>query len=124
MQDSIIIKNLKIYAYHGVLEQEKRQGQNFYLDIEMCTDLSVPCQSDNVSDTINYDEVCACAKRIMTENTYDLIERAAQAVCDGILSEFPQVEQVKLTLKKPDAPVCCEIEYAAVKICRSRGSRE
>ena len=120
MYDSIIIKNLKVYAYHGVNPEEKRDGQTFFLDIILNADLSRPCVSDNVEDTINYDAVCNCAHRIMTENTYDLIERAAQAVCDGILSEFPQVEQIWLTLKKPDAPVKCDIEYAAVKIRRVR----
>lgn len=120
MYDNITIKNLKIYANHGVLPEEKRQGQTFYLDVALFADLSKPCYSDNVADTINYDEVCDCACRIMTENTYDLIERAAQAVCDGILSEFPLVEKIELTLKKPDAPVKCDIEYAAVKICRKR----
>lgn len=120
MYDSIIIKNLKIYAYHGVNPEEKRDGQTFYLDITLHADLSEPCRSDNVDDTINYDEVCNCAYRIMTENIYDLIERAAQAVCDGILAEFPKVKRVELTLKKPDAPVKCDIAYAAVKICRER----
>lgn len=120
MYDEIIIKNLKIYAYHGVMPEEKSEGQTFYLDVTLFSDLSKPCCSDNVSDTINYDEVCNCAYRIMTENTYDLIERASQAVCDGIFAEFPQVKQIELTLKKPDAPVKCDIEYAAVKICRKR----
>lgn len=120
MYDSIIIKNLKIYAYHGVNPEEKRDGQTFYIDITLQADLSRPCVSDKVEDTINYDEVCSCAYRIMTENTYDLIERAAQAVCDGILDEFPQVMQIELTLKKPNAPVKCDIEYAAVKIYRER----
>jgi dihydroneopterin aldolase len=121
LYDNIIIKNLKIYAHHGVLPEEKQQGQIFYLDITLFADLSEPCYSDDVEDTVNYDEVCNCANRIMTQNNYDLIERAAQAVCDGILGEFPRVEQIELTLKKPDAPVKCDIEYAAVKICRKRG---
>lgn len=122
MYDSIIIKNLKIYAHHGVLPEEKREGQVFYLDIILYADLSKACHSDNVADTINYDDVCNCAYKIMTENTCDLIERAAQKVCDAILSEFPMTEQIELTLKKPSAPVKCDIEYAAVKICRRRES--
>lgn len=120
MTDKIIIKNLKIFAYHGVCPEEKRDGQTFYIDMTLYVDLSKPCISDNVVDTVNYDEVCNCAYQIMTENTYDLIERAAQAVCDGILKAFERVECVELTLKKPEAPVKCDIEYAAVQICRSR----
>lgn len=121
--DKITIQGLKVFAYHGVLEEEKRRGQEFFLDIALYTDLSLPCLSDRVEHTVNYDEVCACASRVMTENTYDLIERAAQAVCDAILNEFPPVREVELTLRKPHAPVCCEIEYAAVCIRRGRGTR-
>ncbi len=122
MLDSIIIRNLKIYAYHGVNPEEKRDGQYFYLDMELCLDLSAPCRSDKVEQTVNYDEVCNLAQDVMTRQPFDLIERAAQAVCDEILSAFPAVQRVNLTLKKPDAPVKCEIEYAAVKLCRERGA--
>ncbi len=121
MSDCIIIKGLKIYAHHGVLAEEKSKGQYFYLDITLNADLSLPCLSDNVEHTVNYDEVCRIAQQVMTENTYDLIERAAQAVCDAILNRFAQVSEVEITLKKPDAPVCCDIEYAAVRVCRARG---
>ena len=121
MSDCIIIKGLKIYAHHGVLAEEKSKGQYFYLDITLNADLSLPCLSDNVEHTVNYDEVCRIAQQVMTENTYDLIERAAQAVCDAILNRFVQVSEVEITLKKPDAPVCCDIEYAAVRVCRARG---
>lgn len=120
MSDCIMVKNLKVYAYHGVLPEEKRRGQYFYLDIALYLDLLLPCLSDNVEHTVNYDEVCSLAHRVMTENTYDLIERAAQSVCEAILKEFQQVSRVAVTLKKPDAPVKCDIEYAAVHIERGR----
>ena len=116
MNDRISIKNLKVYAYHGVLPEEKRNGQYFYLDIDLIGDFLIPCLTDKVEDTVNYDEVCNCAYKAMTGNAYDLIERAAQVVCDSILREFDKVSEVEVTLKKPHAPVRCEIEYAAVTI--------
>lgn len=122
MYDQISVKNLKVYAHHGVLPEEKRQGQYFYLDITLYADLLMSCLSDRVEDTVNYDEVCNCAYKAMTEHTYDLIERAAQTVCDAILKEFDRVAEVEVTLKKPHAPVKCDIEYAAVTIRRGRES--
>ena len=122
MQDCITVKNLKVYAHHGVLPEEKRKGQYFYLDIDLYGDFMLACYTDRVEDTVNYDEVCNCAFRVMTQNTFDLIERAAQAVCNAILIEFPAVDEVQITLKKPSAPVKCDIEYAAVTIRRGRGS--
>lgn len=120
MNDCISIKNLKIYAYHGVLPEEKRAGQEFFLDIDLYGDFLLPCLSDRVEDTVNYDEVCECAYRAMTAESYDLIERAAQVVCESILKEFDRVSEVEVTLKKPHAPVRCKIEYAAVTIRRER----
>ena len=120
MNDRISIKNLKVYAYHGVLPEEKRNGQYFYLDIDLIGDFLIPCLTDKVEDTVNYDEVCNCAYKAMTGNAYDLIERAARVVCDSILREFDKVSEVEVTLKKPHAPVRCEIEYAAVTIRRGR----
>ncbi|MBQ9901417.1 MAG: dihydroneopterin aldolase [Clostridia bacterium] len=120
MQDCISVKDLKVFAYHGVLPEEKRQGQYFYLDIALYGDFLIPCLTDRVEDTVNYDEVCNCACRAMTENTFDLIERAAQVVCDSILRQFEKVSEVEVTLKKPHAPVKCDIAYAAVTIRRAR----
>ena len=120
MLDRISIKNLKVYAYHGVLPEEKRNGQYFYLDIGLYGDFTMACLHDSLDEAVNYDEVCNCAYRAMTENRFDLIERAAQVVCDSILKEFDRVSEVEVTLKKPHAPVKCDIEYAAVTIRRGR----
>ncbi len=120
MQDCISVKHLKVYAYHGVLPEENRKGQYFYLDIRIYGDFMLACYSDDVTHTVNYDEVCNCAYRVMTENTYHLIERAAQAVCNAILIEFPQAAEVEVTVYKPSAPVKCDIQYAAVTIRRGR----
>ena len=120
MQDCITVKNLKVFAYHGVLPEEKRNGQYFYLDIELYGDFIMACLLDNLDDAVNYDEVCSCAYRAMTENTFDLIERATQVVCDSILNRFDRVREVQVTLKKPHAPVNCDIEYAAVTLRRGR----
>lgn len=122
MPDCVSIKNLKIFAYHGVLPEEKRSGQYFYLDIDLYGDYLMACLLDSLEEAVNYDDVCNCAYKAMTGQTYDLIERAAQVVCDSILREFEKVSEVEVTLKKPHAPVKCDIEYAAVTIRRGRES--
>lgn len=116
----IIVQGLEIFAHHGVLPEEKRDGQYFYLDIELAVDLSAASVSDDLNDTINYDEVCRIAGDVMTARTYDLIEKAAGEVCSALLKAFPAVEQVTLTLRKPSAPVCRAVDYAAVRLVRTR----
>lgn len=118
--DKIIIKGLKIYAYHGVNPEEKIEGQNFIFDIICDADLSEPCHSDSVDDTVSYAQIIKCVRRIFTAEKYDLIEKAAQVVADGILSDFQAVTSVTVTLKKPEAPMKADFDFVAVEIARSR----
>ncbi len=120
--DRIAIRDLRIYAYHGVRDFEKERGQLFILNVDIFADLSKACQTDNLEATINYSQAVQSIKRVMTENRYDLIEAAAQAVADCILSEFSLAESVRVYLKKPNAPIAADFGYVAVDITRSRES--
>lgn len=118
--DKIIISGLDIFAYHGVNPEEKRYGQHFLLDITLEADLSRARHSDNLADTVNYAAVRKTVQRVFTETKYDLIERAAQAVCEGILMEHPLVQRVCLRLKKPQAPMNAKFDFVAVEITVTR----
>lgn len=118
--DKIIIKGLKLFAYHGVNPEEKEEGQMFVIDLIATLPLDTPCNTDNVDDTVNYAKVIKAVRRVFTEEKYDLIEKAAQVVADAVLNEFEMIQTVTVTLKKPYAPVKAEFEYVAVEITRSR----
>ena len=118
--DKIIIKDLKIFAYHGVHDFEKNNGQNFILDITLGTDLTLPCNTDRVSDTVSYSEVIRKVTEVFTAEKYDLIEKAAQTVCDGIFEAFPLIAECEICLKKPDAPIDADFSWVAVEIRRKR----
>ena len=118
--DTIIIKGLELFAYHGVNPEEKRDGQTFLLDLRMKADLRKARQSDDLHDTVNYAAVRKTVQRAFTETSYDLIERAAQAVCDAVLAEHGRVEELTLLLKKPEAPMNAKFEYVAVELTVKR----
>lgn len=118
--DKIIIKDLHIFAYHGVNPEEKENGQNFYLDLVCEADLSVPCQTDRVEDTVSYAKIVKTAIAAFTAAKYDLIERAADAVAAAVLSGYPMLAAVTVTVKKPEAPVKADFETVAVEIRRAR----
>lgn len=118
--DEIIINGLKIYAFHGVNPEEKEDGQNFVLDIIMRCDLSKPCLTDNIDDSVSYAKVAKTAARVFTSRKYDLLERAAQVTADAVLSEYPAVMSVTVTVKKPEAPMKADFDFVAVRITRSR----
>ena len=118
--DEIIIKGLKVFAYHGVNPEEKRDGQPFELDITLSMPLRRAGQTDDLNDTVSYAAAAKTALRVMTEASYDLLERAAQQVAEQLLMEYHDVEQVEILLKKPKAPVKADFDYMAVRISRKR----
>ena len=118
--DKITIKNLKLFAFHGVNPEEKENGQSFYLDIDYYLNMQRACQSDSIDDTVSYAKVVKTVRAAFTQTSYDLIERAAQAVADAILDSFESIYRVEITLKKPAAPVKAEFDYMAVTIIRER----
>lgn len=120
IMDKILIKGLNLFAYHGVNPEEKENGQNFILDIELSVNMNRAFQTDNVEDTVSYAKVVKTVRRVFTAEKYDLIERCAYVVCNAILEEYPDVFTVELTLKKPQAPVSAEFDYMGVHITRSR----
>ena len=118
--DKILVRNLKICAYHGVNPEEKVDGQNFVLDIDAYVDISVPCVTDNVDDTVSYAKIIKETVKIFTSQKDDLLERAAQRVADGLFESFDKIQSLRILLKKPEAPIKADFDYVAVEIFRER----
>lgn len=120
IMDKITIKGLQLFAYHGVNPEEKENGQPFVLDVEYFLDLTNACQKDDLADTVSYAKAVKTIRRVFTAASYDLIERAAQVVADALLAEYPPIQRVVVTVKKPQAPVSAEFDYMAVTMERER----
>lgn len=118
--DKVIVNGLEIFAYHGVNDWEREDGQVFVLDIEARADLSLPCLTDSIDDTLNYSRMIKSVRSAMLSEKNRLIERAAQRVADRLLAEFPSMESVTVRLRKPDAPVKADFDFVAVEIERKR----
>lgn len=118
--DKILIRDLKIFAYHGVNPEEKRDGQNFVFDIDMSVNMTKACYSDQVDDTVSYAKVIKTVTRVATAEKYDLLEKVAQVTADAIFAEYPDVFDVSITLKKPEAPMKADFGWVGVQIYRER----
>lgn len=118
--DKIIIKGLRVFARHGVNEEETVFGQHFVLDIEAQADLTRAGLTDELDDTVSYAQIIKTARRVMTEQNDKLLERAARRVADALLAEFDRIETVKIRLMKPDAPIKAEFDYVAIETERTR----
>ncbi|MFL0198664.1 2-amino-4-hydroxy-6-hydroxymethyldihydropteridine diphosphokinase [Clostridium sp. WILCCON 0269] len=116
--DIIYIKDLEVYAYHGVNQAEKDLGQRFLISLKIFVDLSEAADKDDLNKTVNYSELCFEIEEEFTRKRYNLIERSAQALADFILKKYEIVERVVVKVKKPWAPIGKPLEWVAVEIDR------
>ena len=119
--DKIIIKDLKIYAYHGVNESEKQKGQIFSIDATLnFNDLSKPCTSDNLTDTVNYSSVVKTITKIVNSKNFNLLEKLSQEISSALLEEYSLIDSLTICIKKPMAPMEAVFDYVAVEVTRCR----
>jgi 7,8-dihydroneopterin aldolase/epimerase/oxygenase len=122
VSDTIFVSGLLIHAHHGVMAHEEKVGQRFVIDLELSTDLATASRSDKLADTVNYGAIVDTTTEVFTQRSYRLIEAAAGAVADAILAKFLQVSAVRITVRKPHAPIAAIFGDAGVTLTRSRNA--
>jgi dihydroneopterin aldolase len=120
MSDRIFINGLSLHAYHGVMAYEAKVGQTFTIDLELDIDLSDAARSDKVIDTVSYDKVVTCTSEAFCAQRYRLIEAAASRVADAVLTAFPRVRSIAVTIHKPHAPIAATFSDVGVTLVRNR----
>lgn len=116
--DSIIARGMTFQACHGTMPVEKNNRQTFKVDLEMYLDLKKAGQTDDLQHTVNYAQAFRLVEQVVTGTSYDLIEALADKIAGTLLSAFPVLQRVVVTVFKPEAPVQGEFSYFAVKIER------
>ena len=116
--DKIIIKDLEVFAHHGVLKEEQVLGQKFLISLVLYVDTREAGLTDNLTTSIHYGEVCEIVTKIVQKHTFFLIERVAETLAEELLLQFPLLEKVEIQVKKPWAPIGMPIAYVAVEILR------
>ena len=117
--DKICIIDLKIPGKHGVYEFEKDKEGLFELDIEMYTDLTLPGNSDQLNDTVNYDEAVGVITDIFHKKDYNLIEAVGNDICKGLLRKYP-IEKVIVRIRKPHAPIMANLKTVEIELIREK----
>ena len=110
---TILLENMKFYAFHGVLPEEQIVGNSYSVTVKFAFDFSKAAKEDNLDETINYTEVYELVKNEMQQKSA-LIEHVAQRILDRILLQFPQIKSLEVRLSKHNPPVSGEVERATV----------
>jgi dihydroneopterin aldolase len=109
------LKEMIFHGYHGIMEQERKVGNVYTVDLKIYFDFKQAMVTDNLNDTINYASVYEIIKQEMAIPSY-LIEHVAGRIIRHIQTDFPQIENLEIRLAKKNPPFGGDLKEAAVVI--------
>jgi len=116
---TITLENMEFHAYHGCLEHEKQLGNTFRVTLSMELDTNIAGKTDNLDETLNYQQVYDVVKREM-EIPSRLIEHAGQRITEAVFSQFFQIQTLKVQLSKMNPPLGGKVECVTIEIEKKR----
>lgn len=114
-KSSIFINNLRLYAFHGVLPQERVVGGDYSVDLRVHYNISRAIETDRLEDTISYADLCALIQREMAQPSA-LLEHVAGRMAQAIIHAYPQVEKIWIRITKQNPPMGADCDGAGVEI--------
>lgn len=119
MNDRITLTGVRAFGYHGVLAEERRDGQPFVVDVVLEVDVSRAAATDDLTQTLDYGTVAQTVVSLVEGEPCQLIETLAVRIADELLTAA-QVTSVTVTVHKPQAPIPVEFADVAVSVTRMR----
>jgi len=117
--DRIELRGLTVRGHHGVFEHERRDGQDFIVDVTVWIDLAAAAASDDLADTLDYGALAQRAADVVGGPPRNLIETVAAELAEGVMTD-ERVHAVEVALHKPNAPIPLTFNDVAVVARRSR----
>ena len=118
--DTIYIKDLEVFANHGVYPEENKLGQKFVISADLSVDVRMAGLTDELEYSVNYGEVSHTIQDFLQKHTFKLIEAAAEGLAAELFCRYPLIRALRLEIQKPWAPVGLPLRTVSVEIRRSR----
>ena|SRR6476661_8470384 len=117
--DRLAVRGIAVRGHHGVFEFERREGQEFVIDVVLGVDTRGAARSDDLQDTVDYGTLVDQVRSAVENDPVDLLETLAQRIADLCL-RHDRVSEVEVTVHKPHAPIQATFDDVALTINRSR----
>ena len=117
--DRITLTGLRVRANHGVFDFERADGQEFVIDVSVAVDLAAAASGDDLARTVHYGELAEAVVAAVERDPVDLIETLAERVA-GVALGWRAVDEVEVTVHKPQAPISVPFADVSVTIVRGR----
>ena len=109
----ICLHEVRFYAFHGVMPQERSVGGEFFVSVKVGYPLEKAMSSDDVADTLNYAELYELVKKEMMQPS-GLLEHVMGRIVEAIEKAFPEVASVEVKIKKVNPPMGSDCKGAEV----------
>ena len=120
MSDRIEILGITGWGHHGVLESERRDGQEFRVDVVLGTDIAEAANTDDLSNTVDYSVVAERVHAVLVGEPFDLIETLAARMVDAC-RDLRGIQYMEVAIHKPSAPIAVPFDDVIVRIRREFG---
>lgn len=115
----IRVSNIRLYAYHGCLEEEALIGSDYQVDIEIQANLEVAQASDQLKDTVDYVHINRIVKEEMQIRS-KLLEHVAQRIIRRVFTELKKVSEISVAVSKLNPPIGGDVEAVTVILHEKR----
>lgn len=117
----IFVQNLEFEGFHGVYEEERRDGRRFQIDLEVTVDAQGAAESDDLAQTLDYRRLAEIVDEVAHGPSRFLVEKLAAQIVDLALSRYPQVEEATVRIRKHATGVVGNPQWVGVELTRRRG---
>ena len=115
----IQVNNIKLYAFHGCLDEEAKIGSDYRVDVEVKGDLKKSAKTDELSDTVDYVHLNHIVKEEMAIRS-KLLEEVAQRILDRFFKELRMIRRAKISVSKLNPPIGGNVEEVVIILTKKR----
>jgi len=112
------LKDLRVDCIIGIYEHERITEQAVLVDVELDYDFAAPAASDAIADAVDYDRVASGLTGLARQRAFQLLETLAEEAARMLLAAFPQVQRVRLEIRKPAAVPAAACSFVRVERAR------
>lgn len=111
----IILNEIRVYAFHGCMEEEKKIGSDYIVNLEVETDMISSAKTDDIVDTVDYVSLNKIVKEEMSVSS-KLLEHVAQRIIDRVLKQFSEVDSIEVSVAKQNPPIGGDVGEVCIRL--------
>jgi len=115
----VILKNIRIYAFHGCMEEEEKIGSDYIVNLEVVAPMEMASRTDELEDAVDYVSLNDIVKEEMSVRS-KLLEHVAQRIVDKIMGQFEEVESVVVSVAKQNPPIGGDMDEVCIRLKEER----